>query len=110
MYLFELHQFECVLYADCFYESRKYQGAYETTITGATCVDWSMVFYQESMAYMFPDATLRDAKNRCRDPDGSLTIYSFFISYFRNSCTTSVELTLYQTAQLWNNQMKSSYL
>ena len=49
-----------------------YQGNISTTISGYKCQDWSLHSHQMNNPVRFPDATLEDAQNFCRNPDGRM--------------------------------------
>ena len=46
-----------------------YMGNASTTKTGRQCIPWSEVLDERHSDYRFPDDTIRDLSNRCRNPD-----------------------------------------
>ena len=46
-----------------------YMGNTSTTKTGRQCIPWSEVLDERHSDYRFPDDTIRDLSNHCRNPD-----------------------------------------
>ena len=59
------------LISDCFFKSQKYKGQTSVSRTNKQCQRWSTKLQTNAaMASNFPDRSITDAKNFCRDPDG----------------------------------------
>ena len=57
--------------SDCFFKSQKYLGQVSISQTNKKCQPWSVKLQSNAaMASTFPDRSITDAKNYCRDPDG----------------------------------------
>ncbi|KAL3890061.1 hypothetical protein ACJMK2_002358 [Sinanodonta woodiana] len=69
-----LHEFEVEL-TDCFINSQEYTGKRNTTISGRVCQHWNSSIPHEHAHYNFPDDSVDDAANYCRDPVGSGTLW-----------------------------------
>jgi len=73
-----------VLFVDCRFTDlgKEYIGQYRMTISGIACQRWDSQkphSHNDNIASMFPDATLADASNYCRNPDskdGGLWCYT----------------------------------
>ncbi len=65
-------------------KGKEYIGTMSVTKYGATCKRWDSYGYSASA---FPDATLSDAQNYCRNPDYSYTLWCFIdYSYHYQYC------------------------
>ncbi|KAL3890064.1 hypothetical protein ACJMK2_002361 [Sinanodonta woodiana] len=56
---------------DCYTNSQEYTGKRNTTKSGLVCQHWSSNDPHEHAHYKFPDGSVDDARNYCRDPVGS---------------------------------------
>ncbi|KAK3604327.1 hypothetical protein CHS0354_021125 [Potamilus streckersoni] len=55
---------------DCFTESTTYTGKRNCTISGYQCINWDSKVPQEHELTQFPDDSIKEAGNYCRDPNG----------------------------------------
>ncbi|KAK3589343.1 hypothetical protein CHS0354_009984 [Potamilus streckersoni] len=64
---------------DCVRNSEKYTGKRNCTISGLTCQAWKWKYPHDHryIAENFPDGSISEAGNYCRDPNGSGTLWCY---------------------------------
>jgi hypothetical protein len=77
-----------VVVLDCYLTtSRAYSGLTAKTITGKTCLRWDASYNPHSPFMdpaLFPESTLQQANNYCRNPDTAEHEPWCYIDYFTN--------------------------
>ena len=72
----------CFNFSDCFTDPSQYVGTHNTTVSGAICQRWDSQTPQShtQTADKFPEATLAETNNYCRNPGGQATPWCYTVN------------------------------